>query len=526
VRATLGQRGDAAAHTAGWDYDPREALRVTLEDPGSLGERFATWSRACAEMAASSRELLEEIHHARSGGSDSHRVWRTPVKTGQDPIADIYAKARAGANAGRTTKSKLPACTAPPWMKVMDEFGLRGVTGYPNFAMGSWWQGLLSDDYDDWRQDYIALLDYAFYLEYNVDTASHGRVGDGHLLQEIHALWDMPDLPAELQARRLHMTCDMAFFDLKRRLEAGLRNRPTDGLTAWIHADRDSWRDFMAADSGIFGHYLGFAEGLPGRDDMMLTNLVNDWADLGPDLRCEECDNGVLALTRGSLALPDLLDCYERTVWMINAQWTSDARVRPERYAGCMETLGTGMWQACNHRQDLWRYYTLAADLCGKACTRDLYAACQLAGCYTPTLDPRAPSSPGRVSVPRSPMRYAVHIGGGRHCGTLNVHQVVCEAVEDGLLPMSVVEYALILPLLLRDRRITQDDFLRHMDSSYCDHFAAIVRTGHASGFSRAYGTAVAALMMEQWWNGIYFAIGAGSLIEAQPGLIAADRDH
>ncbi|MER6048208.1 MULTISPECIES: hypothetical protein [unclassified Streptomyces] len=448
------------------------------------------------------------------------------MKIGQDRIGEICARARAGANAGRTTKSRLPSCAAPSWAKVMDEFGLRGVAGFPNFAMGSWWMGLLSDDYPDWRQGYIPLLDYGFYLEYNVDTVRPGPHAAGDLMQEILALWDVPSLPVELQARRLHVACDMAFFDLKRRHEASLKSHPTNGLTTWVHADRDGWRDFKAVDSGIFAHYLSFVEGPAGRDDMMLTGLVNDWVDLGPDLRYEECSQGVLALTQGSLVLSDLLDCYERTVWMINAQLTSDGSVRHERYAGCMETIGTCMWQMCNHRQDLWRYYALAHDLCSEAGARDLSAACQLADCYTPALEPRQPSSPERVCVPRCDIDYAVHVDGERHCGTLHVHRAVREAVENGLLPMGIVEHALVVPLLLRDRRITEDAFLRYMDGGYCDHFASVMYTGHASGFSRAYGTAVAALVMEQWWHGIWFAIGAGSLIEAQPDRIAADRHH
>lgn len=518
------ERGRAGGDA--WRYAPEETLAATLSDPHRLGERFTPWSRACAEMAARGRELLTEIHRTRSGGPAGEQVRRAPVTIGQDRIGDICARARAGANAGRSTKSTLPCCTAPSWLAVRDEFGLRGVAAYPNFAMGSWWMGLLSDDYGDWRQAYLPLLDYAFYLEYNVDTARPGPAGGNDLMHEVLALWDMPGLPAELQARRLHVACDMAFFDLKRRHEASLRTHPTDGLTTWVHTDRDDWRDFKAVDSGIFAHYLSFAQGPAGRDDMMLTGLVNDWVDLGPDLRHEECGQGVLALTRGSLVLTDLLDCYERTVWMINAQLTPDAGVRPERYAGCMETLGTCVWQMCNHRQDLWRYYALAHDLCDRAAARDLYTAGQLAECYTPALEPRTPSPGERVCVPRRELEYAVRVGGELHRGTLMVHHAVRAAVEDGLLPMSAVEYALVVPLLLRDRRITEGVFLRHMDGGYCDHFASVMHASHASGFSRAYGTAVAALVMEQWWHGIWFAIGAGSLIEAQPDRIAADRDY
>ena len=52
------------------------------------------------------------------------------------------------------------------------------------------------------------------------------------------------------------------------------------------------------------------------------------------------------------------------------------------------------------------------------------------------------------------------------------------------------------------------------------------MRSGHANDFARPYGKAIAALTMEQWWHGMYFAIGAGSLIEAQPDRIAGDRAH
>lgn len=512
----------------GWSYDPGTVLKAALEDPGVVEGPFGPWSRASAEMASTGRELLDEIHRARSGGTEGRRVRKAAVRIGRDRIGDLVAKARAGANGGRTTRSNPGPCTAPAWAEVMDEFGLQGVAYCPDFAMGPWWTGLLSDEYRDWRQDFVALLDHAVHVEFayggdgDGDTARGGRGENTRLVQELHALWDLPNLPAELQARRLHMACDMAYFDRKRHHEADLGNRLADGLTTWVHADRDSWRDFKAVDSGRFGHYLSFAEGSPGRDDMMLAGLVDDWVDLGPDLRHEECNQGVLALTRGSLRLPDLLDCYERTVWMLNAQLGQDGQVKPERYAGCVQALGTCLRQMCGHRQDLWRYYALAADLCGEAGARDLYVACQLADCYTSALEASVPPLPARLSPPRCRMPYTVRVGKEWHYGTLHVQQALRDAVYGGVLPMSVVEYELIVPKLLGDRRITPDAFLAHMDTAYCDHAAAIMRSGHASGFSRTYGSAVAALVMEQWWNGTYFAIGAGSLIEAQPGLIAA----
>ncbi|MGW1050791.1 hypothetical protein ACWDBD_29100 [Streptomyces sp. NPDC001118] len=64
------------------------------------------------------------------------------------------------------------------------------------------------------------------------------------------------------------------------------------------------------------------------------------------------------------------------------------------------------------------------------------------------------------------------------------------------------------------------------MDRAYCHHFAQIMRSGHASDFKRPFSEPMAALVMEQWWHGMYFAIGAGSLIEAQPDRFAGDRAH
>ncbi|ATL25608.1 hypothetical protein [Streptomyces formicae] len=507
---------------SGWRYAPETQLNQALDNPAALGEEFARWTRACAEMVFTSRELLELIQATRVSGVVGDKVALRPVSVAQDRIGEIYARARAGENAGRSTKSKIDTCTSPSWVTVMERHGLSGVASYPNFAVGSWWESLLSDDCPGW-QDYLIWLAYSFYLEYNVDIIEGG--GES-LVREIVALWDMPDLPLEVQARRLHMSCDMAFFDLKRRHEAGMKSRETDGRSGWVFADRDIWRDFKAVDSGVFGHYLSFAEGAEGRDDMMIAGLVNDWPDLGPDLRAQECAQSVLALTRGSLALSDLLDCYERTVWMLNAQLTPGGYVKEERYTGAVFAYGTCLWQSSAHRHDLWRYYTLASDLCSDARNRDMYLSGQLADCYTPTFGIKDLDTSKRVSVPRRAMQYTVSVGGDTHSGTLQVHQAVCNAVQSGMIPMSLVDYQLVLPMLLQQRRITADAFLAYMDGKYCENFATVIDSGHASGFSREYGMAVFALVLEQWWNGIYFAIGAGSLVEAQPGLIASDRDH
>ncbi|WP_251021617.1 hypothetical protein [Streptomyces sp. ISL-98] len=497
------------------------------QDPTAWGERFEPWMRDCAEMVEHGQALLAEIRRIRRSGvgmGGQERVGLVPVMVGVDPVGALIARARLGENLGRSTKSKLSRCGAAEWSDVMAEFGLQGVAAYPNFALGSWWMGLLPGDYGDWRQDYIAILDYSFYVEYNVDTA-YGDQND-RLTREILALWDIPALPADLQARRAHVAADLAYFDTKRRDEADTSNLPTTGLTAWVYRDRDHWRDLKAVDSGIFAHYLSFVAGPAGRDDMMLTGLTNDWVDIGPDLRHQECGQSVLALTRGSLVMSDLLDCYERTVWMLNAQWTDTGSVRAERYAACMETLGTCLWQMGNHRQDLWRYYALGFDLCPAAQERELYAVGQLADCYAQDLTPITPISELRLRVPRRDLPFTVDVGGIRHTGTVNLHTAVRDAVETGVLSMAIVEYQFIIPWLLRERRISPETFLNHMDRAYCRHFAEVMRSGHTNDFGRSYGEAVAALVMEQWWHGMYFAIGAGSLVEAQPDQVAGDRMH
>ncbi|PHH79854.1 hypothetical protein CDD80_3587 [Ophiocordyceps camponoti-rufipedis] len=194
--------------------------------------------------------------------------------------------------------------------------------------LGSWWMRLLLRDFDDWTQDYLSILDYSFFLEYNVDQMGRGPSSDP-LMREILALWDMTGLSPELPI---------------------FRSRESTGKTVWVHASRDAFRDFKALDSGGFAHYLSFAPGVAGRDDMMLAGLVNDWVDLGPDLRYQECCQSVFALTRGSLALRDLLSCYERTLWMLNASLVSG-----ERLVGWMTLVGTCVWQLVNHRQDITR---------------------------------------------------------------------------------------------------------------------------------------------------------------------------
>lgn len=536
VRRALYGSGPTAAvtkeYTPTWSYDPERELR-DLRTTAARHGRFEAWSRSCVEMTDNACDLLSDIVRARSagadagatgiGGSNENRqvVRSVQVTVADDPIGSLVARARAGANAGRTTKSTMTSCTVRAWTDVMDEFGITGVAAYPVFSLGSWWMSLLVRDFPDWRQDYLSILSYSFYLEYNVDTAPVGRSEPARFAREATCVWDMPNLSDELQIRRSHMACSMAFFDTKRKHEATLKNRPTVGLTTWVHRDRDRWRDFKAADSGGYPHFLSFAKGIPGRDDMMLTGLVNDWTDLGPDLRNEECNQSVLALTRGSLAMPELLDCYQRTVWMLNAQFHAG-----ERHAGCMATIGACVWQLCNHRQDVWRYYALAFELCAETTSLDLYRASGLTDCYTPELLPTNPIGTRIPPPPRERLPYTILIDGKEHSGDVALHRSVRAAVQDGLLPLKMVEYQFIIPMLLRQRRISAHSFLHHMDRTYCDHFATVLRSGYACDFDYTYGRAVAALVMEQWWAGMYFGIGAGSLIEAQTGLVAGDRAH
>ncbi|KAF7852942.1 hypothetical protein EAF04_010819 [Stromatinia cepivora] len=490
-------------------------------------EPFDAHSRELADMTSNAIDLLQCMIQQRADSyvplnEDKHsrKVWTQPVIIVQGDAAGILLqKARARANGTRSTKSKVVPCLSPVYAEVMDEFGLTGVATYPVF-MGSWWMALSLHEFDDWRQDYLSILDYTFFFEYNVDQAT-GSTSLSPLGEQVAAVWDMPDLPQELQTRRSHMLCSMAFFDLKRRHEAEFRNQNSDGCTVWVHKDRDTWRDFKALDSGGYPHYLSFALGAAGRDDMMLAGLVNDWIDLGPDLRYQECNQSVFALTRGSLAMNDLAQCYERTIWMINASFISE-----ERHAGCISIVAACIWSLCAHRHDVWRYYSLAYDTCSALQSLDLYKIAELADCYTPDFTLINLSDAKMIDVPRRSYSYQVHINHTEHKGSILLHTTICDAVKSGLLPASVINYQIILPLLLRTGQIDDSTFLSYMDHHYCTHFAEIMRSGHRDGFSHAYSRAIAALVMEEWWSGLYFAIGIGSLIEAQPDHIANDRTH
>ncbi|MBB5873607.1 hypothetical protein F4553_007041 [Allocatelliglobosispora scoriae] len=510
-------------------YDPVAAWRVLQQYPGAFGTEFEQRNRACAEMTEHACALLGDISAARSGLGDSRRIWQAPVEIGDDSAGAILASARSGANGGRTTKSHPGLCTSPAWAEVMEEFGLAGIASLPTVGLGAWLMSLLTNDFpggDDWRQDYVIFLAYAFYFEYNLDSASFGQQRAERVLQDLNHMWDVPGLPVDLVVRRLHMLTSMAFFDTKRKDEAAVRDNPTDGLTAWVHRDRDWWRDFKALDSGGWAHYLSFHPGVAGRDDMMLCGLTNDWVDLGPDLRNGECNQSVLAMTRGSVTTSALLECYERSVWMLNSQLTPDGRVRPERFTGCMTTIGTCMWEMSNHRHDIWRYYVIGIDSCAEATERDLYRSGLLADCYAEDFTPRLPVGTESLAVSRRPLPYEVLVGGEWHRGEVALSVPLCDAVEAGVLAMSVVLYSYVVPKLLRDGEITVPAFLSYVDSEYCGNFAEVMRSAYASGFDDPYCQAVASLVLEQWWSGMYFAIGLGSLIEAQPGAIAGDRAY
>ncbi|WP_141332388.1 hypothetical protein [Myxococcus sp. AB025B] len=439
-------------------------------------------------------------------------------------VREILQRARAGANQGRSTKSsEVSGCTHPLWRQTMNEHGLRGTASYPTFSVAVL-GGLSTGEFGDWRQDYLATLIYGFYVEYNVDMSEDEH--HNHFVRDLLLLWDLPDLPSELRVRRAHQLADMAFIDAKRKSEAALRAVPTSGDKAWVFRDRDLWRDFKACDSAMFGHYLSSVPGTTGRDELMLTGLVQDWADLGPDLRYGECAQSVLTLTRGSVSTTALIECYERTVWQFNAAFTPGAALKPERFPLMVIIMDVCIWQASDHRHDIWRYFAIASSACALIQERDLYKACQLADCYSRELEPTVPTSPARVSVPRRPWRYEVTVAGRRHSGTLELHAALVDAVENGWMPMASVEHFLVIPRLLVLRAISPGEFLAHMDQHTCEQHAIIVRAGYRCDFNRQFTTARILLVMEQWWSGINFAIGIGSLIEAQPGQTAQDRLH
>ncbi|PHH78243.1 hypothetical protein CDD82_3155 [Ophiocordyceps australis] len=510
-------------------FPPLNGLKL-LSATRMGSEPFREWSRNLVEMTQNSLGILGEIIKTRTEHkgenaktsvwpeSPKRSVWPQRIAVGDDAAGAMLHQ--AASTGSRCTKSKVGPCYSPAYVDVMHEFGFAGVATNPVF-LGTWWMSLMLQDYGDWRQDYVCMLGYTFYFEYNIDKLPSNKQSSVSIMKQVMALWDMPSLAEDLRLRRLHMLCSFDFFDLKRRHEAAFSEHRTDGATAWVHASRDTWRDFKALDSGGYAHWLSFAPGDAGRDDMMLSGLVNDWVDLGPDLRYQECNQAVFALTRASLKMDDLLECYERTVWMLNASSAS-----PRRYIGFLTTMAASMWQLCNHRQDVWRYYALGHKVCLAAQSRQLYKVANLAECYDGHLKPRKLPDAKVLAIPRQDYYYSVWVEGREHTGVVKLHATLCEGVELGLIPKPMVDFQIIVPLLLRRQEIGADAFIKYMDGGYCSHFAHVVRSGHRSGFSRAYSRAIAALVMEQWWSGQFLAMGVGSLIDAQPDRIAQDRAH
>ncbi|GAB2703781.1 hypothetical protein [Nocardia thraciensis] len=532
LRKELRCSGAGADHAPKCGYDPQGIRMAMRTDPRVFGRAFEARTRECSEIVENGCAVQEHIDGIRArgaaalAGAPDRGLVRPVTVTGEDGIVrEIIDRARYGANAGRSTKSAgLDNCSHPSWRRVSEKYGLRGAAGAPTFACGAWLGGLSAGEYGDWRQDYLCTLIYGFYLEYNLDTIDSDH--PNHVLRDLACMWDMPGLPPELRARKAHMLCDMAYFDRKRRSEAALHSQPTTGMTAWVFGDRDLWRDYKACDSALFGHYLSFRPGTVGRDDLMVAGVVNDWIDIGPDLRNGECAQSVLALTGGSIASSDLLRCYERSVWMLNAQLTPSADIEPERFPASALAMCTCVWGMANHRHDIWRYYSIAAEALTHTRSLDLYRSCQLADCYSEDLLPTTPVAAARIAVPRRAIRYDCTIAGVRHHGEIEVHTTVADSIESGVFPMKALMYQLIAPLLLFRRAITPAEFLAHMDRSYCEHHTVVIDAAHRARFSREFVTALILLVMEQWWSGILYAIGVGSLAEAQPGRIGNDRIH
>ncbi|MDN3357652.1 hypothetical protein [Actinomadura sp. DC4] len=456
----------------------------------------------------------------------SAEVYPQPVKVGRDRAGAVFAAARAGANQGHSTKSHLTECPHSAWQEMARVHGLRGFNALPVVTLGCYAFGLQAVPFaDSWEGDYLVSLYHLFYLEYNMDTIE--SLGSNRLMADLQRVLDFPGLSDELRLRRLHTLCDMAFFDGKRRSEALFKDEVTDGISAWTFRDRDRWRDFKAADSGSFPYYLSHPAGPMGRNDLMISGLATDWLDIGTDLRNSESGNSVLALTKASIDCRDLLDAYERTVWMLNDYWADDGDIKQERYAACVITLGVMTWAATNHRHDIWRYYALAADTSHDAARRDLGSIHSLlSDCYTDTFTPIKTSGGRKLTVPRSKLSFSVTVNGAEHTGDLMLHEALVQVVVDGKLPMDVINHMIVLAKLLKDGRITAAEFVSWIDGNYCQNAATIAHAFHAANFAREIGVALCALAMEMWWNGFCYAAGVGSLIEAQPGRVGHDREH
>jgi hypothetical protein len=525
------EKGERPREERSWTYDPASALREAREGDWLADEKTGPWTAAVVEMSENAIRLNEAVVRARSAPDDARdpdwqataEAWPVPVRTGEDRAGEFFAWARAGANGGKSTKSNVTRCPHPDWQEVCRVHGLRGFISLPVVTLGSHGFGLQSLPPEGWEPDYITLLLYLFYLDYNADTLG-GSAGNS-FTEDMARAMNYPDLPYNLRLSRLYIMCDMAFFDAKRKAEALFRQTPTAGAHAWVFRNRDRWRDYKAADSSMFSHYLWHAPGLEGRNDLMMSGVTNDWLDLGPDLRYSESGNSVLTLTRGSIACADLLDAYERTLWMLNDHWTDEGDIKADRYTGCVIAMSVGLWGETGHRHDVWRYYASAFDVCEDATRRNLQGVVGLlADCYTESFELKEPRNIPQLAVPRDALDYDILVGGHRHTGTVHLHRALVKVVDDGRMPKGMVEYMLVLPLLLRQGRVTPEEFLDHMDQHYCTDSAMLTHTLHANNFDREVGVALSALVMEQWWSGFFYAVGIGSLIEAQPGQVANDR--
>jgi hypothetical protein len=211
---------------------------------------------------------------------------------------------------------------------------------------------------------------------------------------------------------------------------------------------------------------------------------------------------------------------------MFNDMLTPAARIKPERFPMLSMSMCVSVWDMTNHRHDVWRYYALAVEACAQVLDRDLYQSCQLADCYSKELEPIAPVNSTSVIVPRRPLHYNVTVAGKRHSGQVEIHAAVADAVKNGTLPREAVEYQYIIPTLLFHKDINSSEFMSYMDQHYCAHFAIMMRAAHDANFNKEFIEASSSLVLEQWWSGIIYAIGVGSLVEAQPGTVANDRVH
>jgi hypothetical protein len=96
-----------------WSYDPQLVRQIMRDTPQSFGEEFADRSREASEIIENGCYLLDHIDKIRSVrifgvceiAPANGPVWPVAV-TGEDGlIQEMFARARSGANCGRSTKS-------------------------------------------------------------------------------------------------------------------------------------------------------------------------------------------------------------------------------------------------------------------------------------------------------------------------------------------------------------------------------------------------------------------------------------